>query len=62
VQLVSDAATLFALLKSSNEPDTLRVKIRSRLRQFIDRIHVLFWDEGKSFRLALVEVVFPNAA
>jgi hypothetical protein len=60
VQLVSDAATLFALLKSSNEPDTLRVKIRSRLRQLIDHIHVLFWDEGKSFRLALVEVVFPN--
>jgi DNA invertase Pin-like site-specific DNA recombinase len=60
VQLISDAATLFTLLKSSAEPDALRVKIRSRLRQLVDRIHVLFWNEGKSFRLALVEVVFPN--
>ena len=59
VECVSDARTLIGLMKTTEDALALRLKIRARVRQLINRIFLLTWDDGKD-RYALCQVNFPD--
>lgn len=60
VECVADSQTLIGMLATSEDPDALRLKIRTRLRQLISRGVILMWDVGIECRRALCQVVFPD--
>jgi hypothetical protein len=56
-----DVPGLVALLKTAEDPDTIRLRLRTRLRRAIADMRVLFVPRG-AYRLAMIQVVFDGGA
>lgn len=61
VETLADVQSLAGLLATSKDPDSLRLKIRTRIRQLIESVWILIWDtHATNCRHLICQVNFPD--
>lgn len=59
-EAVADAQSLISLLATADDADSLKLKIRSRIRQLVESVWLYVWDGDNHIRYGIAQVFFHD--